>query len=154
MERKTKGKVKPKAKGELVPKMRGKPPLKTLTEPQWRFFEDCCRFQSTLSEICSYFDLSDKTLYRLVETRYSKPYSETYKRFSENGLISLRRAQFRAAVIDGNISMQIWLGKQLLGQREPKDITLAIDSKDIEELFDNNRDPLNPCQKLLELTPK
>ena len=33
--------------------------------------------------------------------------------------MSLRRAQFRAAIEDKNITMQIWLGKQYLGQREP-----------------------------------
>ena len=33
---------------------------------------------------------------------------------------SLRRAQFKSA-LDGNVTMQIWLGKQILGQREPRD---------------------------------
>jgi len=37
---------------------------------------------------------------------------------SETGKSSLRRRQWQAAM-EGNVSMLIWLGKQLLGQREP-----------------------------------
>ena len=36
----------------------------------------------------------------------------------DRGLLSLRRAQIRAA-LDGNPTMLIWLGKQMLGQKEP-----------------------------------
>ena len=40
-----------------------------------------------------------------------------------NGRMSLRRAQYQKA-LDGNPTMLIWLGKQILGQRERVDIDL------------------------------
>ena len=48
---------------------------------------------------------------------------EDYQRAREEGMAegrkSLRRAQYENAML-GNPTMQIWLGKQILGQREPK----------------------------------
>ena len=41
-----------------------------------------------------------------------------------NGRMSLRRAQYQKA-LDGNPTMLIWLGKQILGQRERVDIDLG-----------------------------
>ena len=41
-----------------------------------------------------------------------------------NGRMSLRRAQYRKAM-EGNPTMLIWLGKQILGQRERVDIDLG-----------------------------
>lgn len=43
-----------------------------------------------------------------------------------NGRMSLRRAQYQKA-LDGNPTMLIWLGKQILGQRERVDIDSAAD---------------------------
>ena len=43
-------------------------------------------------------------------------FSETYKRYSQNGKISLRRYQYKQA--EHNPTMAIWLGKQWLNQAE------------------------------------
>lgn len=43
-----------------------------------------------------------------------------------NGRMSLRRAQYQRAM-DGNPAMLIWLGKQILGQRERVDIDGAAE---------------------------
>lgn len=43
-----------------------------------------------------------------------------------SGRMSLRRAQYQKA-LDGNPTMLIWLGKQILGQRERVDIDSAAD---------------------------
>lgn len=45
-------------------------------------------------------------------------YSHIIEKGRENGKMSLRRAQFKKAVEDGNVAMQIWLGKQYLDQRD------------------------------------
>lgn len=37
----------------------------------------------------------------------------------------LRQAQWKSAIENGNIVMQIWLGKQELGQREKSDIAIG-----------------------------
>ena len=41
----------------------------------------------------------------------------TIEKGREHAKISLRRMQFKSAE-GGNVTMQIWLGKQLLGQRD------------------------------------
>ena len=43
---------------------------------------------------------------------------------------SLRRAQIKAA-LNGNASMLVWLGKQYLGQRDTRDISLEAEHKAI-----------------------
>ena len=47
----------------------------------------------------------------------NKHFAEIYKRGSEGGRKSLRRMQFESAS-KGSIAMQIWLGKQYLGQSD------------------------------------
>ena len=43
---------------------------------------------------------------------------EVIDRGYDMGRTTLRRAQWKGAVVDGNPTMLIWLGKQLLGQRD------------------------------------
>lgn len=63
----------------------------------------------------------DLTNLRKVPDRWEK-FTEAYQRGLSNAKMSLRRAQFIKAVNEGNPTMQIWLGKQLLGQRDKFDI--------------------------------
>lgn len=49
-------------------------------------------------------------------------YREIVERGREQGKMRLRQVQLRAA-LNGNIVMMIWLGKQLLGQRDKHEIT-------------------------------
>jgi len=58
-------------------------------------------------EIAAFFDCSTDTI--------TNNFSHIVNKGRELGKISLRRAQLKAA-INGNVVMQIWLGKQLLGQ--------------------------------------
>ena len=44
-------------------------------------------------------------------------FSDYFKKKSANGKASLRRVQFKNA-LDGSVPMQIWLGKQYLGQQD------------------------------------
>ena len=70
--------------------------------------------QCTLREIASFFDCDEKT----IRTRFPAEIAKG----KEIGKISIRRAQFKRAVDAGSDTMLIWLGKQYLGQREPRDI--------------------------------
>ena len=90
----------------------GRPPV----ELDRKAFESLCKLQCTESEICSFFGVTDKTLVRWIKRTYSMTYSEAYKRFSQDGLISLRRLQFKHA--EKSAAMAIFLGKQYLGQRD------------------------------------
>ena len=53
-------------------------------------------------------------------------FCDAYKSGFENMRMSLRRAQLRKA-LDGNSTMMIWLGKQLLGQVDRADFRHTVD---------------------------
>ena len=75
------------------------------------------QIQCTAEECAALFDCCADTLdARLKEEGY-QGFSEFYKIHSQNGKSSLRRLQWKSAQ-DGNVSMQIWLGKQMLNQRD------------------------------------
>jgi hypothetical protein len=73
--------------------------------------EKLAHIQCTQAEIAATLGVSVDTLAR------HKHFAETYKRGGEGGRKSLRRMQFESAT-KGNIAMQIWLGKQYLGQSD------------------------------------
>ena len=73
--------------------------------------ERLAHIQCTHTEIASALGISVDTL-----TRH-RQFAEVYKRGSEGGRKSLRRMQFESAN-KGNVVMQIWLGKQYLGQSD------------------------------------
>jgi hypothetical protein len=52
-----------------------------------------------------------------------------------NGRASLRRLQWRAAEVDRNPTMLIWLGKQYLGQRDEQHIRHGLDPDSPEGLL-------------------
>jgi hypothetical protein len=88
----------------------------------------------THEEIAAHFNVSVDTI--------DRHFAETIKRGKEEGKASLRRMQWRSA-IDGNVTMQIWLGKNILKQREsdlldspPKDSQI---DKDNNEMSENHR---------------
>jgi len=73
--------------------------------------EKLAHIQCTQTEIAATLGVSVDTLAR------NKHFAEIYKRGSEGGRKSLRRMQFESAS-KGNITMQIWLGKQYLKQSD------------------------------------
>lgn len=87
-----------------------------------RVFEQMCGIWAKEEEIANYFNCSVDSLENWCNEFYGKGFSESYKKFSAKGIISLRQAQLKTAV-NGNSTMQIWLGKQHLGQKEhPEDM--------------------------------
>lgn len=96
----------------------GRPP-KEINQEQ---FEKLCGLQCTQEEICSWFDITSKTLEKWCKETYGKDmtYSKVFAQKRGAGKISLRRAQFRLA--EKNAAMAIWLGKQYLGQTENPNI--------------------------------
>lgn len=67
--------------------------------------------QCTQQEIATFLGCSTDTL------RRDKKFCEIYKKGQEEGKMSIRRMQFKAAS-GGNVTMLIWLGKQYLGQTD------------------------------------
>lgn len=68
-------------------------------------------------EIAYHFDCSVDTIGRWCKRTYGECFAEVYKKHSVDGLITVRAEQFKLAK-KGNCTMLIWLGKQLLGQRD------------------------------------
>jgi len=58
------------------------------------------------------------------------------------GRATLRRAQWKGAVVDGNPTMMIWLGKQLLGQRDTQGL----------QTLDKDGNPTDPVVPILTVT--
>jgi hypothetical protein len=84
-----------------------------------RQFEEMCRIHCTKEEILSILDMDEDTLNKKIRGIYGEDarFSGVYKRFASTGKMSLRRWQWANAE-KGNATLQIWLGKQELAQRE------------------------------------
>lgn len=84
-------------------------------------FEGMCHVQCTQSEMCSILGVSEDTLYRWCQETYGTNFADAYKKFSEGGKMSLRRMQWKKAEA-GSDTMLVWLGKNILGQTDNKEI--------------------------------
>ena len=94
----------------------GNPNGRPLTEIDKQEFEGCCKILCTKDEICDIFQIDEKTLTAWCKRTYGCGFSDIYKKLSAHGKKSLRRYQFELA--QTNASMGIWLGKNLLGQKD------------------------------------
>lgn len=110
-------------------------PKKQIDQKQ---FENLCGLQCTRDEICSFFDVTDKTLTRWCKETYGEGFSAVFQEKREIGKISLRRNQWKLA--EKNAAMAIFLGKNYLGQKDAQDITI---SKDIDETQQRMEDYFN-----------
>lgn len=111
-------------------------PRKEINQEQ---FETLCKIQCTLDEIADVFQCSEDTIRRWVKRTYEPEddeekitFESVYKKFASVGKSSLRRMQFRSAE-NGSVTMQIWLGKQYLGQKDIQDV--AITNTDAQNQF-------------------
>lgn len=79
-------------------------------------FEKLCEFQCTEQEIADFFNCSIDTINNYCKKNYDMTFSDTFKKKSSKGKVSLRRNQF--ALSKKNSNMAIFLGKQYLGQKD------------------------------------
>ena len=77
-------------------------------------FERMCKVLCTEEEICNIFRIDKNTLNKRLTEQYGGSFSQVYKRFSDEGRMSLRRLQMRLA--EKSAAMAIFLGKNILGQ--------------------------------------
>ncbi len=113
---------------------------------EWNVVSGLCRIQCTQTEIASVLDISEDTLVRRIKSKFKMTFAEYYKKESAGGKISLRRAQWKRALgtkdkdghyrNDGNVTMQIWLGKQHLNQAEVPmaDVDELCEGFDLDEI--------------------
>lgn len=89
----------------------GRPRLDLNVDDMEKLAAMCC----TMNEIASFFGCSVDTL--------ENNYSDIIKKGRNKGKMSIRREQY-AAAMKGNITMLIWLGKQLLDQQDKTQVVL------------------------------
>ena len=86
----------------------------TRTEIDMGELEKLCQLQCTDEEIASWFNVSTRT----IERRRLEPgFAEVMTRGKAKGRISVRRMQMKL-LEEGNATMGVWLGKQILGQTD------------------------------------
>lgn len=76
--------------------------------------ERLCQFSPTDEELAAALEVSAKTIQR---KKADPKFAEAMERGKARGRMTLRRMQMKLAS-EGNATMQIWLGKQLLGQHD------------------------------------
>ena len=77
-------------------------------------FEKLCALHCTCIEIAEWFNCSVDTIERWCKRTYEENFAEVFKKKSSKGKISLRRKMFETAM-GGNVTMQIFLSKNVLG---------------------------------------
>lgn len=101
------------------------PIKKKMGRPPWEYnlaeVEKLCRLNCTDGEVAAFFGVSTKTIQR--ERKKSPEFAEAMERGRGQGQMSLRRKQMEVA-LTGNTPMLIWLGKQVLGQRDKNDLVV------------------------------
>lgn len=66
-------------------------------DAKYKEFEKLCFLHCTLLEVCSWFDIDEVTLEKLLKSRYGETFSKVFPKFSAQGKISLRRSLFLMA---------------------------------------------------------
>jgi hypothetical protein len=94
----------------------------------YKLVEELAEIQCTLDEMSSVLGISRQTLAK------DELFNEIYQKGLQNGKKSLRRKMYHVAM-SGNNTMLIWLSKQYLGMREPKqDISLDTNQDVVNEI--------------------
>lgn len=106
-------------------------------EIDWKTVSKLASFFCTTQEICQIIEVSDETLSTRCRKENRISLSEFIDASRGKGKMALRRAQFQAAIEKGNVQMQIWLGKQLLGQTDK----IIHDTSNVPQLTLNYADP-------------
>lgn len=100
----------------------GRPPI----EIDKAIFENLCQIFCTQEEIADVFECSIDTVNRWCKRTYGETFADTYKKKCSKGKMSLRRWQYESAK-GGNVTMQIFLGKNYLGQSDKVETEQTID---------------------------
>lgn len=108
--------AKPKTPGKASstePNKGGRPRI----DIDWDVVSKLCGIQCTLAEIANFCEVSEDTIERACKRDHNMGFAEYFSQKRSSGTVSLRRKQYETAM-NGNVTMQIWLGKQWLGQSD------------------------------------
>jgi len=104
-----------------VSKRGPKGPSKPMSDLDLGRVETMMRIHCTKEEIASVLGMSTRTLDRRLKELGEENFDTMYKKNRAHGNASLRRMQWKQAD-SGNTAMQIWLGKQYLGQQDKQQV--------------------------------
>jgi hypothetical protein len=125
-----------------------------LTELNYDKLEAMCKIFATGEECAGVLGIDYDTLNRRLKEEGLGGFTDYYKKHSSHGKVSLRRAQMKLA-LEGNATMLIWEGKQVLGQSdkiEEKSTQVQIQTQfDFSEL---DSDECSMVRKLLQREEK
>ena len=102
----------------MAEKNKGGRPAFELTDEDFQKIVAMIRIQCTQVEICDVYGVTDKTLNAALCKIGQPGFSELFKKHQGEGKASLRRSQWKSATEKLNPTMLVWLGKQMLGQRD------------------------------------
>lgn len=105
-------------------------PAKIITDDEWKFINQMLQAQCDGASIARQFGLHPQTFYDKVVERYGEEmnianFTEYQAIKRRQGLELLRNKQFELAMV-GDRTMLVWLGKQLLGQRDQIEQTITV----------------------------
>lgn len=103
------------------------------------------KFKATYATMADYFNVCERTIEREMAVEDGE-FCRVYKKGNADLKLKLSEAQVKLAM-GGNVTMQIWLGKQLLNQRDKSEIdnthkfptSIKIDFVKAEGEDDTNR---------------
>jgi len=95
----------------------------------WKQIDSMCLIQCTGEEIASVLGVDYDTVSDACKRDHKMKFSEYIKKKALGGRASLRRSQWKLAVDGGNATMLIWLGKNVLGQKDKSDAEIDAMNK-------------------------
>jgi hypothetical protein len=119
-----------KQQGDIMNKG-GRPKKEIDTEE----FKKLCGLQCTKEEIAGFFDCSEDTIERWCKRELGEGFAVSYKKYSADGKISLRRHQFKLA--EKSAAMAIFLGKNYLNQTDAVQMSDTDDDDQVRAFLKN-----------------
>jgi len=98
--------------------------------------EKLSQLQCTDEEIAAWFNVSTRTIER---RRLEPEFAEVMTRGKARGRISVRRMQMKL-LEEGNATMGVWLGKQILGQADQISIASSVEIAVLLPRIDSQRE--------------
>lgn len=105
-------------------------------------FVKLCGLQCTLNEIAGFFDCSEDTIENWCKREYNATFSDTFKKYSAGGKLTLRRNMLRLS--EKSASMAIFLAKNWLGMTD--NVEVKADTSLMQSLLDvvNGKNEVQP----------
>lgn len=104
-------------------------PRKEISEVE---FEKLCTLQCTEEEIAGWFNCSVDTIENWCKRTYGETFSETYKKYSAGGKLTLRRNMLKLS--EKSAVMAIFLAKNWLGMTD--NVEVKADTSLMQSLLD------------------